>query len=375
MRGRARQRGLALLLVLTAVALASLVGLSILSSASLHAQVSGNTAKAASAEFLAESGIQVAVFFLQNPSMMPAAWGSQPGYTIFADDQTLTGMDGSFDLRVQPNAATDVFDIQATGSSPGESPITRTATAQIKAVRAIPQSAASFGGAINIGGRHYVNGPVVAGGAVTYAGNITGTVRQSFNSTDYVIPTSATVNTYGAGATPGSYTLLDGSTGTPQSVSGTITAFPALSGSNPGKVYYSNGDLIVNATSTINFNGTLVVLGNLTVRGTNFTITPEAQMPALITTGQLRMNLTNITLQVNGVAWLGNGTAWTGGVNSNSKVIINGSLLMPSGVVFGNTTTGNVTINFASNNVNIASLTTSSQPQPITGVRLLDWQQ
>jgi hypothetical protein len=49
--------------------------------------------------------------------------------------------------------------------------------------------------------------------------------------------------------------------------------------------------------------------------------------------------------------------------------------MMPAGALFGNTTTGLATINYSSSKANVASLTTSSQPQPIAAVRLLDWQQ
>jgi hypothetical protein len=373
---KCRHRGLALLLVLTVVGLASVVGLSILSSASLYAQMGGNSAKAASAEYLSESAIQTAVFYLQNPSLMPAAWSSHAGYTIYADNLTLSGLDGSFDIRVRPGAGTDVYDIETSGRSPGGSAVARAATAQIRAVRATPQSAAAFGGGITIGGRHTFNGPLVAGGTVVLSGGVVnGTVRESFNGTDFAVPSAATVNYYGAGAVPGSYTMPNGTTGTPQSVSGTITGFPAADGTNPGNVFYSNGDLTVNAASTINFNGTLVVLGNLTVQGTNFTITPVSQMPALVNTGQLKMFFKNITLRVNGVAWLGGGTAWTGGLNHGSNIIIDGALMMPSGVNLGTTATGSMTVNYSSSNASVASLTTSSQMQPITGVRLLDWQQ
>jgi hypothetical protein len=269
-----------------------------------------------------------------------------------------------------------VYDITTTGRSLGTSPVTRTAAARIRTNHATPASAASFGAGINIGPRYTFNGDLVANGAVSNTGGtINGTVRTSYSGSDYTVPTAATLNYFGAGASPSAYTLPNGGTGTPQLVAGTITGFPAVAGTNPGKVFYSNGDLIVNATSTINFAGTLVVLGHLTVKGTTFAITPTSQMPALITTGQLRMNLTNINLQVNGLTWLGSGTAWTGGLNTNSKVTINGALLMPSGAGLGSTSTGMMTVNFSNGNVNVASLTTSSQPQPITSVRLLDWQQ
>jgi hypothetical protein len=373
---RHNHRGLALLLVLTIVALASLIGLSILSSASLHSQVTGNTAKAAQAEFLSESAIQTAIFYIQNPSQRPASWSTHPGYTIYADEQTLSGIDGSFDLRVQPAAATDVYDVTTTGRTDGDSPVTRVASARIKANRSTPRAAASFGGGIIVGARHVINGNITAGGVVsTVGGTVNGTIKSVFDTSDYTVPTAATVNRYGAGAVPGTYVLHNGTVGVPQAVSGTITGFPALAETNPGQVYYCNGDLTVNATSAINFNGTLVVLGNLTVRGTNFTVTPTSRMPAIVTTGQLRMYFTGITLQVNGLAWVGGGTAWTGGMNTNSKLIIDGALMMPSGANLGSTVTGNVTINFAANNVNVASLTTSSQPQPIVSVSLLDWQQ
>src|SRR5262245_46102234 len=110
-----RHRGIALLLVLAAVALAALMGLAMLSNASLSAQISGNAARSASAEYMAESAIQTAAYYLQYPSKMPAAWGNHAGHTIYVTDQSLTGAEGSFDLDVTTTATADVYNIAATG--------------------------------------------------------------------------------------------------------------------------------------------------------------------------------------------------------------------------------------------------------------------
>src|SRR5262245_35519309 len=96
---RKSPHGLALVIVLTVVGLASLVGLVRLSASAIQADIAHNSAQGATADYMAESAIQTAGYFLQrNCSNMPASWGTTAGYTIFASNVTVSGVSGSFDV-------------------------------------------------------------------------------------------------------------------------------------------------------------------------------------------------------------------------------------------------------------------------------------
>jgi hypothetical protein len=75
------RRGGALVMVMIAVGLASVMAVALLSSASLQAQASNNAVRAAQAENLAESGVNLAMFYLQHPEKYSGAMplGFYPG--------------------------------------------------------------------------------------------------------------------------------------------------------------------------------------------------------------------------------------------------------------------------------------------------------
>lgn len=366
-------RGIALLLVMVIVALASLIGFALLSSASLQAQVAESGARSAAAEYLAESAVQAAIFYLANPSKVPGDWDDAPGYVLFKQNGVIAGVSGSFDVQVTPSSSvSDAYEITAVGRSGASLPATRATTVTVQPVRAKPDFAAGFGGAVDILSTGYVfNGPVSALGAIT---GWSGTLQ----ATSYVLPGNiATVNHYGAGG--GTYTMPDGTTGTPQNLgSGTITTIPAPAPNNPGKVFYSTGELTLSPSGSLTINGTLIVPGSLTiVQGKLVTITREPGFPALIVDNQLRISGKNTKLVVNGVTWLG-GINWVGmGLPlancAGSTVTVNGALLAAAGAKFEKTLSGSFTANYVPAYADAVNLTAT--PQPVVGMKILNWQQ
>ena len=67
------RRGMALVIVTIVVGVAALMGYALLGSAALESQVSSNSTTLAQAECLAESGINLAMLYLQSPSKAPAS--------------------------------------------------------------------------------------------------------------------------------------------------------------------------------------------------------------------------------------------------------------------------------------------------------------
>src|SRR5687767_14267711 len=87
-RGRRGRRGIALMMVVAVVALASLLGYTMLATATMQSRASGNQTKLVSADYLAESGLNIAMYYLQKPENAPTLnagvyWGGMnSSYTL-----------------------------------------------------------------------------------------------------------------------------------------------------------------------------------------------------------------------------------------------------------------------------------------------------
>ncbi len=367
-----RNHGIALMLVLAVVAMASLIGFAMLSTTSLQTQVSDNAKRAAMADYLVESAAQTAMYYLQYPSKMPSSW-AQSGYLINARGATIPGEGGSFDIDATSTANRDECEIRTVGRSAGSTPITHSGYAKVQLSRATVTMACAFGGAITLPSQHTLNGPVQAANLTLGGGTINGAIDSSNSATNFVVPTAQNINWYGAGDPVGTYTMPDGTIGTPQVISGPLLLAPAAQASNPGRVFYSLGNLTISAGMTI--DGTIVVRnGRLTIAatGATVTLTPRAGFPALIVDDVLTVWWKTTSFNANGLVWLRNGTNWTGGNNLASCINIKGALLMPAGALFGSTT-GAVVVTYTPGNLDLPDLCTS--PQPVTSVKIASWKQ
>src|SRR5205823_4412594 len=80
-------RGMALLLVIAVIALAAVLGYAMLSGATLQNRAGANQVRLAGADYLAESGMNIAMYYLQNPD-------KAPGYPSFGGVGYWTGTGG-----------------------------------------------------------------------------------------------------------------------------------------------------------------------------------------------------------------------------------------------------------------------------------------
>src|SRR5271156_3838177 len=81
---RRRRRGMALVLVVAVLAVAAVLGYAMLSANTLQAEISSNLMNAAGAEYVAESGVNVGMYYLQWPASAPISWTNTPDYKLFA---------------------------------------------------------------------------------------------------------------------------------------------------------------------------------------------------------------------------------------------------------------------------------------------------
>jgi hypothetical protein len=370
MKHNRRHHGIALMLVLAIVGMASLIGLAMLANASLQSQVAGSTVKSATAEYLAESGIQTASYYVQrNFANMPAGWGTHSGYALYATNVAIPGISGTFDVTAVATGTQDQYQIRAVGrdNSAAAASVSRTSSAYVTMIRATPNYAAGFGGNTTIGTNVFFNGAVVTPGTLGGLGaTLVTTLRNAFFGTELAAPTAATgnINYYGGTATVGTYTLPDGSVNIPQLVPAAIIASPTAlvpNATNKGNVFYSMSDLTLSGGGT--YNATFIVHGklNITANATTITINRKPGLPALITDSMLYVNAKNTTVNINGLAWLGAGFGWGPTLTATgSRVNVNGSLLMPAGQALGGLNVSTLTINYTPANVDVMNVTTGS---------------
>jgi Tfp pilus assembly protein PilX len=373
------RRGVALVLVLAAIALASVLGFAMLSSSSLQAQLSQNTTQSAAADYLAESGVQAALYYLQYPSRRPPGWDATPGYYIHAQNQSLgSAIGGTFDLTVQPTSKRDEYLIRSTGRATTSAPA-RSLTVRAKVKRAKITSAGHFAGNITLPTRTSVSGTIESKGTITNntGSTLTLVADTALSPSAFEAPALGAVNFFGADTTDGKYICPDGTVGYAQEILAVPLVIPAPAANNPGQVYYYENPLLpdVNQTLPLTINGTLVVKGgSLSVRASNFIINPLAGYPALVVEKDLNMYRTNATLAANGVVWIGRNITWTQllGANTGSKLTVKGSVLMPSGSAIAAPGTGGLNdFQFESANVDVPDISRTLQPG--ASVTILAW--
>lgn len=369
---------MAAMLVLIVVALATLISMAMLSSASLQSSVADSASRGAVADYMASSAIQVAEHYLQYSSKQPVSWGTRAGYKLYVTGATIPGVNGSFDLNVAATAKPDTYQINATGYSDSADTVTRSASAQIQLQRAMPSGAAGFGtGTFTIPLGYTFNGAGLVNGVLAIVGTLTGAITTKPGANDFLVPTLSTINHYGAAASPGSYTMPDGSTGVPQAVASPITSASQMNANanNPGKIFYVNGPLTIKTSSPLTLTGTLVILSNnLTVQNSNalslsvatITINPQSGFPAIITDGNISLGTKNIGLVANGVVWVG-GQISAVAAALNSSLTINGSLLVPNTPGLGTILPALATINYSAAFATVNNLNNTAQP--IIGVK------
>jgi hypothetical protein len=374
---------MAAMLVLIIVALATMIAMAMLSSASLQASVSDNATRGAVADYMANSAIQAAAHYLQNPGKLPVSW-VKSGYALYVTGATVSGVRGSFDVNATVNSTIpDAYVVTATGYSGSTNTVTRSATAQIQLQRAMPSYGTVFGsGSYSLIGAYTVNGGILVSGTVvsTLGATVNGGINSSPKSTDFTVPAVGSVNYFGAGTT--TYKMSDGRTGTAQVLpSGTVTSQPAWnSTTNPGEVFYFSGPMTIGTSSgTLALGGTYIVRSNsLTVKNTapgansavNVKITPVSGMPALIVDQNISLTTKNVGLTVNGVVWLGSQFSLNGGLINPPTVTINGSLLLPTSASLALILGGSATINYDATKTTVNSFNAST-PEPIVGVKYL----
>ncbi|MEA2733725.1 MAG: hypothetical protein QOE14_176, partial [Humisphaera sp.] len=289
------------MMVIAVIAIAAVLGYVMLSTASLQNRAGSNQSKLVSADYLAESGLNIAMYYLQHPEQAPATnadgyWaGMNTNYTLpnGSPSTLIVSVTQALDTSTAPSTSVpwtyEVVSSASVGSSDDPSRrVTRTTGARIFVRReygmrpgaVLANNNITFVGPITANGDVYgsknmalKNGPsgtpVVNGAGysmtqTTGAGYLFprdlyhGIVNSSAGTP--IAPRNADVNlykTYTVDDKPYSADILDALTSLLNGLLGLLTRQP--SANNPGGVMFKEGTFTLSDNVTI--NGTLVVDG------------------------------------------------------------------------------------------------------------------
>jgi Tfp pilus assembly protein PilX len=359
-----RRRGIALILVLIVMAVASILAFAMLSAGALQATASSNGVTAAAAKAQAESGIHLAAYYLTRPIAAPVNWNSAPiSFVSTASTQPPTTMPGSVTVTVTAVAEND-YTVIAAGSVPTSTDgqqITRTITAELEVIPSCQITGAGVFNATNltIGSGVTITGGISSSGKVTPGG---GTMNPAPGPQlpSPPAPATGTVTDY---SQPYYYQGVLYYPGTVSGTGGTYGPTPT----NPLGIYFTSGNLTVTGPLTV--TGTLYVKGGILTDDSTITVNPVTySLPALVVDQSIKMEGSNHALNATGVVCTNTGI--TNLLSSNStQVNITGALLITGtpGVINNGPVHVNITYNSSYTNV----LNLVANPPP--AVKIVSW--
>jgi hypothetical protein len=376
-----RRRGVALVLVLAIMALVTVMVYSMLAGSVVQEESATGLAGAAQADALSESGIELAMYYLQYPQHAPTLLptsGLIPSYWPGGTNITFAGVPGSCTVSVSPQGTSGLlWTLVSTGTYPsgmGNLTKTHSATAQVTAIYETPQAITSNSG-LTLSANTTISGTptaIVANGAVSI--NSSAHVTGSISATSVTGPYSggslepAPVNLTVPGFTLLNSLLtyvLNGHAGTAQSL--LLGILNTLLGNNPGGILKSTGGNVT-VSGPFPINGTIYVTnGNLTISG-SVTVNPVAGMPAIVCSGNINL-ASGASLSANGVVYAGTGIN-TG--PSNSTMSVNGALLLGANGISSNFN-GTLHVTYNAALANLPSLTGNAAYMTPQSVKLISW--
>ena len=340
---KASKSGFALLLVMICVAAGVVMGMSYLAAASLKTTASQNHLALARARYLAESGLEHALYALRfSPDQLDGTdrrpWG--PFYVDGTSDGYLISCapDGAEPGRYTLTVTASVGSVRRTSSmsvycSPGGShDITRAVTVGA-GLTWLPWS-------LTVNGDIHANGLLF--NTATINGNASATDRildpwhritgDTDGDADSVDLPELTINQYkkydlGAGRCKAvKYRGSDLSRNDPLADGGAVTE------DNPGGVVYlkpRHGDTVT-LNRDLDFTGTLIIDGDIILDGRNITLTAVQGFPAILCTGSVIVTGEARGVTINGVVAARDGLKRGNWNTSRSSTTVNGAVVSRS---------------------------------------------
>lgn len=340
------------MMVMAVVAVATVMGMAILASNTLQAEASANQDQAWQADAMAESGINLGLYYLQNlgssdttkcPAAVSALAVPPPSNTPYSASNVTLGAStaGRFDLAID-RLSRYRYSVAATGRSAASGGVSRKMAATVDVnyygyglIATNPTTGSLLiPASTTVIGDVYSSIPVVNNGTITgtvYASGVSGSGSGGLLGSvlglvaGLLSPSTSNVNHYTT------YTY-NGSLGTGELiVLGTLdNVTKAPSALNPAGVFYTAGNLTLG--SNVKITGTVVTQGGqLRVNGPGNSITAMDAMPAVVSDQDISYRTSNASLDVDGMVY-------TGGRISRSGAYTGDTLTVNGGLIFGGTT-------------------------------------
>jgi len=367
-----------MVLVVALMGAAAIMSYAVLGSSLMRAQAAGNNARARAADALAESGVGVAMYYLQNPASAPTL--NADGYWPGANNLSLgTSVPGTVNVTVSRVTGT-TYTISSTGRvSSGGDTVQRTAGATVlvnaafkvlegltsgtnitivdrMTVTNLLGTAVRSNGTVTISSLGRITGNVLAGG-LSNGGVLSGIFTPSVISN--AVPTASQIKDFRT------YTYNDQTYSAQKLNSNTITGTLGPTPSNPAGVYWNDTATTLGALAVV--NGTLILRNGATlnVSSGNKVVTAAAGMPALVIDGSLRPAGGSV-LTVNGLVYARQGITGL----ALSTLVINGSIMFGEAGV-ASTYRGAITVLYNAASTAVPDFSTElATPQSI---KVLSW--
>ncbi len=355
-----RRRGVVLLLVLSALVVATIIAYSILAAASLDSQTSLNARGSVQAEMMAENGVSLAMHYLLHPGESPVALvnGAAGDWHYPGQSNIAVGTD-SFSVSVL-NLSTGRYRIDAIGKSrdaDGKVCERRLRVRVLGVGEWLHRGAAHFSRDVKLDPDVRIESTLWVDGRYDGGGVVLGTRHATnwsaspgwgapLSKPELAVPAFSKLNLVRAVNENTGYYVYDGQRCRVDYIlldSMLLPPVPTLT--NPGNVFVYTGSspLKLGGLAAATFDGTLVVTNANLEISQNWTFTPKARMPALLIAGKTSLNGTAGKMTVNGLYYTGDGFG-ASTTTSVDPVTVYGSLLCAttSGTDFGSSVNGSL---------------------------------
>jgi hypothetical protein len=375
------RRGMAMVVVVAAVALAAVLGYAMLSGSALQAQAGANAAQSAAADALAEAGVNLAMYYLLHPSRAPALNGEGfwPGQSNLSLGQ---GTDGGFDISVS-RTAPNVYEVTSTGrSGAGVSGLSRTNRTRVRVNSGFEvKHALSVHGDVTIYRGTRIQGDLQSNGQLvvkTYGrveGRATvpiipivellGLLGSYSLRSDMMIPRASDINDFRT-------YVYDGVTYQAKQITGPLSnILLGPTEDNPGGVFWSDGNVQLNGGVWI--EGTLIVRnGSLVVQSGSNTIRPQRRFPALVVDQHMDLVTGADGLTAHGLCWIGGSVRRPGGSGNRGNLIIRGAFVMGGTGTLAPNDQGTIHVEYVADNVFVPDFSSNVAQVP-ESVTIMNW--
>lgn len=382
-----KRRGYILIFVLGVTTVVTALGISYVSSNGTVMQQATNRYTAVRAQYLAESGAELATHFVHYPPTSVAYNGVYSGASGIAIDSTFD----TVNIAVTPSTPANRYVINATSLVMNAAGTQRMASKGVTVESIIPpepkwkiaeglelRSSATIPSGVTISGNIHCNGVLNGLGACTGAVSATGTalwlgsgpptsVQSLRPSITMPAASSSLYTTYKVNHT--SYAAYTGysklEVGLPDASS--LASAVNSNGLNPGRILvFEAGNIRIKANVT--FTGTLVVRGNLEIDGKGFVLQAVTNYPALVVTGDILTASDGVDTAITGAVICGGSLTDNG--NKNAAITINGALIANNVARSG--TGSQIRVNWSAANSTFWNMQKTASPEPYT---VLEWRE